>query len=86
MMDIQAEHKKAKAAYTAAAEAMEKARTNGDRLSLDPAKRAAAEKAFADTEAAAAAAYEQVDDLEKIAKRRAERDAARANAAAQASA
>lgn len=81
-MDIQAEYTKAKAAYATAAEAMEKARTNGDRLSNDPAKRAAAEKAFADAEAAAATAYEAVDDLEKIAKRRAEREAAKKAAAA----
>lgn len=85
-MDIQAEYTKAKAAYTTAAEAMEKARTNGDRLSADPSKRAAAEQAFRDAEHAAAAAYEQVDDLEKIAKRRAERDAARKVSEAQASA
>ena len=80
-MDIATEYSKAQAAYAAAAEAMEKARTNGDRLSADPAKKAATDKAFADAEAAAATAYEAVDDLEKIAKRRAEREAAKKAAA-----
>lgn len=80
-MDIQAEYKKAQNAYEDAAKKMEEARMNPDRLSLDPGRKAQADAAFRKARDAAQAAYEEVDDLEKVARRQAERAAAKAAAA-----
>ena len=76
-IDIVAEYERAKAEYSAAAEALEQARTNGQRLSSDPKISTRAEAEFRAAREAAARAYEAVDELEKIAKRRMEREKAR---------